>query len=79
LGYLHLVDDRWHLPDLRGGAFSRLERQHDQRANLVFSFSAAAAAAYAVLDMVVLRAQTPAECGELWRWALAEESTRHAI
>jgi PAS domain S-box-containing protein len=45
-------------------------RQRDQWANLVFSFSAAAAAGYAVLDMVALRAQTPAEYGELWRWAL---------
>jgi two-component system sensor kinase FixL len=45
-------------------------RQRDQWANLVFSFSATAAASYAVLDMVALRAQTPAEYGELWRWAL---------
>jgi PAS domain S-box-containing protein len=45
-------------------------RQRDQWANLVFSFSATAAAGYAVLDMVALRAQTPAEYGELWRWAL---------
>jgi two-component system sensor kinase FixL len=46
-------------------------RQRDQWANLVFSISAVAAAGYAVLDMVALRAQTPAEYGELWRWALS--------
>lgn len=46
-------------------------RQRDQWANLVFSFTAAAAAGYAVLDMVALRARTPAEYGELWRWALS--------
>jgi PAS domain S-box-containing protein len=46
-------------------------RQRDQWANLVFSFSAAAAAGYAVLDMVALRDRTPAEYGELWRWALS--------
>ena len=46
-------------------------RQRDQWANLVFSITATAAAGYAVLDMVALRAQTPAEYGELWRWALS--------
>jgi signal transduction histidine kinase len=46
-------------------------RQRDQWANLVFSFTAAAAAGYAVLDMVALRARMPAEYGELWRWALS--------
>lgn len=46
-------------------------RQRDQWANLVFSFTAAAAAGYAVLDMVALHARTPAEYGELWRWALS--------
>jgi PAS domain S-box-containing protein len=46
-------------------------RQRDQWANLVFSFSAVAAAGYAVLDMVALRDRTPAEYGELWRWALS--------
>jgi len=45
-------------------------RQRDQWANLVFSISAAAAAGYALLDMVALRDQTPAEYGQLWRWAL---------
>jgi len=45
-------------------------RQRDQWANLVFSISAAAAAGYAVLDMIVLRAHTPAEYGELSRWTL---------
>jgi signal transduction histidine kinase len=45
-------------------------RQRDQWANLVFSFTAAAAAGYAVLDMVALR-RTPAEYGELWRWTLS--------
>jgi signal transduction histidine kinase len=46
-------------------------RQRDQWANLVFSLTAAAAAGYAVLDMVALRTRTPAEYGELWRWALS--------
>ena len=46
-------------------------RQRDQWANLVFSIIAAAAAGYAVLDMVALRVQAPVEYGELWRWALA--------
>jgi PAS domain S-box-containing protein len=46
-------------------------RQRDQWANLVFSISATAAAGYAVLDVVALRAQTPAEYGELWRWTLS--------
>src|SRR4249919_2369777 len=46
-------------------------RQRDQWANLVFSICAAAAAGYAVFDMLALRAQTPAEYGELWRWALS--------
>jgi signal transduction histidine kinase len=46
-------------------------RQRDQWASLVFSFIAAAAAVYAVLDMLALRAQTPAEYGALWRWVLA--------
>jgi two-component system, LuxR family, sensor kinase FixL len=45
-------------------------RQRDQWASLVFSISAAAAAAYAVLDLALLRAQTPAEYGELSRWTL---------
>ncbi|MFO1419793.1 MAG: ATP-binding protein [Candidatus Competibacteraceae bacterium] len=45
-------------------------RRRDQWANLVFSLTAAAAAGYAVLDMVALRDRTPAEYGELWRWAL---------
>jgi two-component system sensor kinase FixL len=45
--------------------------QRDQWANLVFSLTAAAAAGYAVLDMVALRTRTPAEYGELWRWALS--------
>jgi hypothetical protein len=46
-------------------------RQRDQWANLVFSITAAAATVYAVLDMLALRAQTPAEYGELWRWVLS--------
>jgi signal transduction histidine kinase len=46
-------------------------RQRDQWANLVFSIIAAAAAGYAVLDMVALHVQSPVEYGELWRWALA--------
>jgi two-component system, LuxR family, sensor kinase FixL len=46
-------------------------RQRDQWANLVFSICATAAAGYAVFDMVALRARTPAEYGELWRWALS--------
>ncbi len=45
-------------------------RRRDEWANLVFSFTAVAAAGYAVLDMVALRIQTPAEYGGLWRWAL---------
>ena len=45
--------------------------QRDQWANLVFSLTAAAAAGYAVLDMVALRTRTPADYGELWRWALS--------
>ena len=44
--------------------------RRDEWANLVFSMAAAAAAGYAVLDMVALRVHTPAEYGELWRWAL---------
>jgi two-component system, LuxR family, sensor kinase FixL len=46
-------------------------RRRDEWANLVFSITAAAAAGYAVLDMVALRARSPAEYGELWRWALS--------
>jgi two-component system, LuxR family, sensor kinase FixL len=46
-------------------------RRRDEWANLVFSIAAAAAAGYAVLDMVALRDRTAAEYGELWRWALA--------
>ncbi|MFO0829690.1 MAG: PAS domain-containing protein [Phycisphaerales bacterium] len=46
-------------------------RQRDLWAHLVFSATAFAAAGYAVLDMVALHAQTPAEYGELWRWALS--------
>ncbi len=46
-------------------------RRRDERANLVFSVTAAAAAGYAVLDMIALRDQTPAEYGQLWRWALS--------
>ena len=38
-------------------------RQRDQWANLVFSLTAAAAAGYAVLDMVALRTRTPVEYG----------------
>lgn len=45
-------------------------RRREEWANLVFSITAAAAAGYAVLDMLALHAQTPAEYGELWRWAL---------
>ena len=43
-------------------------RRHDRLVHLVFSISAATAAGYALLDMVALRDQTPAEYGELWRW-----------
>ncbi len=46
-------------------------RRRDEWANLVFSITASAAAGYAVLDLVAQRAQTPAEYGELWRWALS--------
>jgi signal transduction histidine kinase len=46
-------------------------RRRDEWANLVFSFSAAAGTVYAVLDMLALRAQTPAEYGELWRWVVS--------
>jgi two-component system, LuxR family, sensor kinase FixL len=46
-------------------------RQRGQWANLVFSISAAAAAGYAILDMVALRAQTPAEYGAWMRWMLS--------
>ena len=46
-------------------------RQRGQWANLVFSVSAAAAAGYAVLDMIALRAQTPAEYGAWMRWMLS--------
>ncbi len=46
-------------------------RRRDEWANLVFSITAVAAAGYAVLDMIALRVQTPAEYGALWRWALS--------
>jgi two-component system, LuxR family, sensor kinase FixL len=45
-------------------------RQRGQWAHLVFSISAAAAAGYAVLDLLALRAQTPAEYGTWMRWML---------
>ena len=45
-------------------------RQRGQWANLVFSISAAAAAGYAVFDLLALRAQTPAEYGTWMRWML---------
>jgi two-component system, LuxR family, sensor kinase FixL len=45
-------------------------RQRDRWANLVFSISAAIAAGYAVLDLLGLRAQTPAEYGAWMRWML---------
>jgi molybdenum cofactor biosynthesis enzyme MoaA len=45
-------------------------QRRDQRANLVFSISAIAAAGYAVLDTVAMRDRTLAEYEELWRWAL---------
>jgi len=45
--------------------------RRDEWVNLVFSIAAAAAAGYAALDMVALRAQTPAGYGELWRWILS--------
>ena len=45
--------------------------QRGQWANLVFSITAAAVAAYAVLEMLAFRAQTPAEYGELFRWTLS--------
>ncbi|HVM48802.1 MAG TPA: PAS domain S-box protein, partial [Candidatus Acidoferrum sp.] len=45
-------------------------RRRDEWANLVFSITAAAAAGYAVLDLLALRAQTPAEYGEWMRWML---------
>ena len=46
-------------------------RQRDQWANLVFSMAAVCAAGYAVLDLLALRAQTPAAYGALFRWTLA--------
>jgi two-component system, LuxR family, sensor kinase FixL len=45
-------------------------RRRVEWANLVFSLSAAAAAGYATLDLMALRAQTPAEYGELLQWML---------
>ena len=48
-------------------------RERDQLANLVFSFGAAAAAGYAVLEMVALGDQTPAEFGALWRGELTTD------
>jgi hypothetical protein len=56
---------------LAGVHFLVWTRRRDEWANLVFAITAAAAAGYAVLDMVTLRAQTPAEYGQLWRWALS--------
>jgi hypothetical protein len=41
--------------------------ERDRWANLVFSIDAGAAAGYSILDMVELRAQTPAEHMELLR------------
>ena len=45
-------------------------RRRDEWANLVFSIATTAAAGYAVLDMLAMRAQTPAEYGQLSRWTL---------
>lgn len=45
-------------------------RQRDQWANLVFAICAAAAAGYAVFDMLAMHAQTPAEYGQWSRWTL---------
>lgn len=70
LDHLHLVADRGHLPDPRGGASARLDRQRDRWTNLVFSVSAATAAGYTILDMTAMRTQTPAEYGEPLRWML---------
>jgi len=46
-------------------------RRRNDWANLVFSITAAAAAGYAIFDMMALRAATPAEYGVWWRWALS--------
>jgi signal transduction histidine kinase len=43
-------------------------RTRDAWGSLLFSISAAAAAAMAALDLLMLRAHTPAEFGELLRW-----------
>ena len=46
-------------------------RRRDEWANLGFSITTVAVAGYAVLDMIALRGQTPAEYGHLWRWTLS--------
>lgn len=46
-------------------------RRRHEWANLVFSLAAAAAAGYALLDLMGMRAQTPAEYGVFFRWMLA--------